>query len=705
MVDSATSSASATQPKFHSAFAISNVKTIIPITLDNDSSLYLSWSALFQVQARVHNVLDHIIAPTDEKEKQTAEETKKNDPSLWNCLDAVVLQWMYVTVTQDILSSILVINDTAESCWQRIAAMFQDNKHSRAVHLEHQFTNTHLEDFPSTKAYCNRLKLLANELGNVDSPVNNTRLVLKMISGLTDSYAGFVTYIQQHDPLPTFETANTRLELEELTMAQRTARESRTISSPVAMLVKTPTSDDFDVNSARNFTSTNGNRTNNNNRGKNGNRGKGRSSGRGGGAGRSNERGGGRGPPYSQWQQSPQSPPWQQWQQNPYWAPPCPYPSYWTKPNNSPKTQQNGILGPKPQQTAFAATGPSPTDIEAALHTLHLAQSDPSWYMDTGATSHMTSTHGNLSSYFNLSKNNSIIVGNGHSVPIQGFGNANLPPPHPPLALSNVLHAPKLIKNLIFVRKFTTDNHISVEFDPFGFSVKDFQTGMVLMRCESQGQLYPITNSTKNKSVLPSKFAALSTSVWHDRLGHPGAYILDSLQQICLFMHNPMDDHMQALRRILRYVQGTRQYGLHLYPSSTTSLISYTDADWGGCPDTRSAEAEYRGVANVVSDSCWLRNLLLELHCPIYKATMVYCDNVSAIYLSGNPVQHQRTKHIEMDIHFVREKVARGQARVLHVPSRYQIADIFTKGLPLVLFQDFRDSLSIREPPASTTGV
>ena len=78
---------------------------------------------------------------------------------------------------------------------------------------------------------------------------------------------------------------------------------------------------------------------------------------------------------------------------------------------------------------------------------------------------------------------------------------------------------------------------------------------------------------------------------------------------------------------------------------------------------------------------------------------------ISAIYLFGNPVQHQRTKHVEMDIHFVREKVARGQVRVLHVPSRYQIADIFTKGLPLVLFQDFRDSISIREPPASTAGV
>jgi hypothetical protein len=75
------------------------------------------------------------------------------------------------------------------------------------------------------------------------------------------------------------------------------------------------------------------------------------------------------------------------------------------------------------------------------------------------------------------------------------------------------------------------------------------------------------------------------------------------------------------------------------------------------------------------------------------------------VYLSDNPVQHQRTKHIEMDIHFVREKDARGQVRVLHIPSRFQIADIFTKGLPLQLFDDFCESLNIRSPPVSTTGV
>ena len=206
-----------------------------------------------------------------------------------------------------------------------------------------------------------------------------------------------------------------------------------------------------------------------------------------------------------------------------------------------------------------------------------------------------------------------------------------------------------------------------------------------------------------------------------------------AVQQVCLYMHDPRIEHMAAIHRILRYVKGTLPYGLQLHRSNISTLLSYTDADWGGCPDTRrstsgycvflgdnliswsakrqptvsksSAEAEYRGVANVVSETCWIRNLLLELHCPINTATLVYCDNISAVYLAGNPVHHQRTKHIEIDIHFVREKVKRGDVRVLHVPSRYQIADIFTKGLPQVLFDDFRSSLSVSKPPDSTAGV
>ncbi|CAH9131347.1 unnamed protein product [Cuscuta epithymum] len=205
-----------------------------------------------------------------------------------------------------------------------------------------------------------------------------------------------------------------------------------------------------------------------------------------------------------------------------------------------------------------------------------------------------------------------------------------------------------------------------------------------------------------------------------------------AVQQVCLHMHDPRVPHFDALKRILRYVKGTLDYALHLRPTTTADLVAYSDADWGGCPDTRrstsgfcvfmgdnliswsskrqptisrsSAEAEYRGVAHVVAELCWLRNLLLELRHPVSKASLVYCDNVSAIYMSQNPVQHQRTKHIEMDIHFVRERVALGHVRVLHVPSRFQYADIFTKGLPRVLFEEFRSSLNIHSTHVQTAG-
>ncbi|GJU43974.1 ribonuclease H-like domain-containing protein [Tanacetum coccineum] len=188
-----------------------------------------------------------------------------------------------------------------------------------------------------------------------------------------------------------------------------------------------------------------------------------------------------------------------------------------------------------------------------------------------------------------------------------------------------------------------------------------------------------------------------------------------------------------ALDLLARAHMGTLELGLHLYASATTSLVGYTDADWVGCTSTHrstsgycvflgdnllswsakrrhtisrsSAEAEYRGVANVVAETAWLRNLLRELHSPLLTATLVYCDNVSVVYMSANSVQHERTNHIEIDIHFVRDMVKAGHVRVLHIPSRFQYADIFTKCLPSALFEDFRFSLSVHPPPAQTAGA
>ncbi|GJU20624.1 ribonuclease H-like domain-containing protein [Tanacetum coccineum] len=147
--------------------------------------------------------------------------------------------------------------------------------------------------------------------------------------------------------------------------------------------------------------------------------------------------------------------------------------------------------------------------------------------------------------------------------------------------------------------------------------------------------------------------------------------------------------------------QGTLELGLQLYASATTSLLGYTDADWAGCPSTHMSTSGYC----VFLETAWIRNLLHELHSPLLTATLVYCDNISAVYMSANPVQHQCTKHIEIDIHFFCDMVKAGHVRVLHVPSRFQYADIFTKGLPSALFEDIHSSLSVRPPPAPTAGA
>ncbi|GJX61520.1 ribonuclease H-like domain-containing protein [Tanacetum coccineum] len=228
----------------------------------------------------------------------------------------------------------------------------------------------------------------------------------------------------------------------------------------------------------------------------------------------------------------------------------------------------------------------------------------------------------------------------------------------------------------------------------------------------------------------PTLYRSLVGALQYLTFTHPD--LSYAVQQVCLYMHDPREPHLLALKRILRYVRGTLDHGLRLHASSMTQLVAYTDADWAGCPVTRrstsgycvflgdnllswsakrqvtlsrySAEAEYRRVVNVVAETAWIRNLLRELHTPLFTATLVYCDNVSAVYLSTNPVQHQRTKHIEIDIHFVRDYVTSGQVRVLHVPSRFNFADIFTKGLPTALFIDFCYSLNVRRPPAHTAG-
>nr|GEU54373.1 ribonuclease H-like domain-containing protein [Tanacetum cinerariifolium] len=377
------------------------------------------------------------------------------------------------------------------------------------------------------------------------------------------------------------------------------------------------------------------------------------------------------------------------------------------------------------------------TYLPQALNTMTLQEpADLNWNMDTAASSHLNSSTSNLSTIFNSCMYPSVLVGDGKSIPV-----------------TNTCHSTLL-------RQFICDNKCTIEFDEFGFSVKDLWTRQILLRCDSTGDLYPVTSPSYPKAFL------LSQHTWHQRLGHPGSDMLRSLVSnnfiscnktkspvLChacqLGKHRSLYGLKQAPRAwfqrfaayaarvgfyyfrcdtsLFIYRHGADIAYLLLYvddivltASSTTFLqriitslhAEFSMTDLGplnyflGVSVTRDtsgiAEAKYRGVANAVAETCWLRNLLRELHTSLSTATLVYCDNVSAVYLSSNPLQHQRTKHIEIDIHFVHDLVSTGHIRVLHVPSRYQYADIFTKGLPTALFDEFCSSLSVRSSPTQT---
>ena len=169
------------------------------------------------------------------------------------------------------------------------------------------------------------------------------------------------------------------------------------------------------------------------------------------------------------------------------------------------------------------------------------------------------------------------------------------------------------------------------------------------------------------------------------------------------------------MKRILRYVQHTRTHGLFLRPSSSGTLSVYLDADWAGdLEDRRSTEgyalfyggnliawsarkqatvscsstdSEYKAVANATAELIWVEALLTELGIRQTSPSVLWSDNIGATFFSSNPVFHVGTKHIEVDFHFLRERVAQKLLQVRFIPSKDQLDDIFTKPLPLPLFE------------------
>ncbi|XP_057452185.1 uncharacterized protein LOC130744005 [Lotus japonicus] len=158
------------------------------------------WAELFEIHAHATQVLHHIIPQVG------MEPPARTDPSYtrWATLDSSVKQWIYSTMSFDLLATVMEKGSTAMATWNRIASMFEDNQNSRAVALDQDFISTHMEDFPNVSAYCQRLKHIYDQLRNVGAPVNDHRLVLQLVSSLTEPFRGVATLIRQSEPLPPF---------------------------------------------------------------------------------------------------------------------------------------------------------------------------------------------------------------------------------------------------------------------------------------------------------------------------------------------------------------------------------------------------------------------------------------------------------------------------------------------------------------------
>ena len=196
-----------------------------------------------------------------------------------------------------------------------------------------------------------------------------------------------------------------------------------------------------------------------------------------------------------------------------------------------------------------------------------------------------------------------------------------------------------------------------------------------------------------------------------------------AVNKVCQYLHAPTTVHWSAVKRILRYIRGTLNMGLKIRKSNSMLVSAFSDADWAGCVDDRrsmggfavflgpnliswsskkqptvsrsSTEAEYKALANATAELMWIQKLLSELKVSHQPVARLWCDNIGARYLSANPVFHARTKHIEIDFHFVRERVAQKLLDIRYIHTNDQLADGFTKPLLVSKMERFRNNLNL----------
>ncbi|CAL8119877.1 unnamed protein product [Prunus armeniaca] len=180
----------------------------------------------------------------------------------------------------------------------------------------------------------------------------------------------------------------------------------------------------------------------------------------------------------------------------------------------------------------------------------------------------------------------------------------------------------------------------------------------------------------------------------------------DAVSVVIQFMHYPSKDRMGAVMHIQRYLKVTHGKGLMFSKYSHTDVEGCTDVDWAGSvTDKRSmlgAKAEYCKMAQGVCELLWLRRLLGDLGFEPQKPMDLYCDNKAATVIAHNPVQHDHTKHVEVDRHFIKEKLDTKIISFQFISSEYQLADVLIKAVSTIVFLNLLDKLGMRDIFAPT---
>ncbi|KAJ9543614.1 hypothetical protein OSB04_023321 [Centaurea solstitialis] len=467
-------------------FDLTDVYSQFSFKLSTDESKYKLWRRIFLDMCKGAKVHGHL--------------TGKSKPSVsdddWETIDSRIKSLFYSTCDANLLQIIFDDNCTAKYLWDKLDEFFLNNKMSRMLQLKEQF----------------------HALAACDSKIDEAELVMQILRQLPPSYHSIVDVITNTKPFPSFLEAKNMLLLHESRNESIKPYPDTPLTSFAALYSSTQSAPFWKLK-------------NNSNKGRN----KWRFASKG-GVIKDTLR-----PPLgillhlAMFQQHSQvslvrllhTPLGLVLLNHPYDV------------QHSLSTQQSMPV-PLPPKTSFSGYASQYgqtqlTDLSSVFQASSVpVPQDNNFYMDSGATRHMTFNQGTMHS-LTPCNSNFIQVGNGVVIPARYIGQCSFPFSYWPLQLKNVLVSDKIIKNLISVRCFTVDNSVFVEFDLFGFTVKDFQTGRPLQCCDSDHHdLYPVLPSSP-PSALASANVAISFDTWHRRLGHPGAAVFQFLMS-CKFI-------------------------------------------------------------------------------------------------------------------------------------------------------------------------